>query len=291
MRRGCGGEDDLGGVASQCELESPAVAGEIGCPWVCSAREACGSVLAYRRVRQARGASKTRLAVGDVEDAMGGRSRSARRGGCPREREDGDRVVGAGHDSPVSRGGVERNHLIRVGGGRDEVSERCKKGTADLCSGRAAEGGQNEADSAGLLGGLGVDAEGHGIDDARCGGLELGDAAVAAILNGIVDVAEGVVARDLGTGGVSEDEGRRTRLSHRSIKSSKCEKGESQEHFGGGIHFSWEWGLVTLKGIERCGHSHLNSSGADSRDDNNETAPVISMAIPRHVIGRRGSCG
>ena len=73
-------------------------------------------------------------------------------------------------------------------------------------------------------------------------GPELGHATVAAVLNGVVDVAEGVVADDREPRGVGEDEGgvcwRTCILSHRFTEACK-KSGESQEeHFGGGGHFS-----------------------------------------------------
>ena len=115
-----------------------------------------------------------------------------RRGPC--ERQNGDGVVGAGHNGPGRGCSIELHKLVRARGGGDEVRECGKKGRADCDTAR--EGCEDEADAARLRGGLRIDAHLHDVDDARVEGLELGRRTVAAVLLGVVHVAHGVVARD-----------------------------------------------------------------------------------------------
>ena len=141
-----------------------------------------------------------------MEDTVRCGACGSRRTAGPCERENGDSVVGAGNDGPGGGGRIKLHKLVRARRGGDEVRECGKKGVAD--GDAAREGGEDEADTACLGRGLGIDAHLQDVYNACILGLELGDGAVAAILLCIVYIAHGRVAEDGVKSGVREAERR-----------------------------------------------------------------------------------
>jgi hypothetical protein len=134
-----------------------------------------------------------------------------------------------------------------------EIREGGEKRIADCEGGR--KGGENEADTAGLRCGLGIDTHFESVYDTCVLGLELVDSTVAAVLLRVIDVAERVVSEDWIQRCIRETERREYHLRGCIYETGKG--GKKTEHFFLGLILKGETSTLTtvtgtIRIIIRC---------------------------------------